>query len=272
MKKLPIYQVDAFAETVFKGNPAAVVPLEQEWLTDDLMQNIAAENNLAETAYIIKRKDHYDIRWFTPAAEVDLCGHATLASAHVVLSMFEQKAKQVVFNSHRSGILTVTKKEEEKLELDFPTDTLSKTDLPEALIQGLGVVPAEVFKGKTDYMLVFETQEQIEALKPNYNWVARVDARGVIVTAPANEEGIDFVSRFFAPQVGVNEDPVTGSAHTSLVPYWAGRLDKKKLIGHQISPRGGLVHCQHNGERVKLAGKSALYLKGDILLENLVND
>ena len=195
MKKLPIYQVDAFAETVFKGNPAAVVLLEKEWLTDGLMQQISAENNLAETAYIIKRDGHYDIRWFTPAVEVDLCGHATLASAHVILNVVDKQAKEVIFKSDRSGTLTVTK-DKEKLVLDFPTDTLNRVDLPEALIQELGVVPAEIFKGKTDYMLVFDTQEQVEALKPNFNWVAKVDARGVIVTAPGKEKGIDFVSRF----------------------------------------------------------------------------
>lgn len=267
MKKLPIYQVDAFAESVFKGNPAAVVPLEKEWLSDELMQNIAAENNLAETAYIIKRKDYYDIRWFTPSTEVDLCGHATLASAHVILYLLEQKNKKVVFQSHRSGKLTVTQTNNQ-LELDFPSDVLEQTDLPEALIQGLGVVPAEVWKGKTDYMLVFDDQAQIEALQPNFNWVARVEARGIIVTAPAKDDKVDFVSRFFAPQSGVDEDPVTGSAHTSLVPYWAKRLGKKTLVGHQISRRGGMVYCKHQGERVKLAGKSSLYLKGDILLED----
>ncbi|EAY29667.1 PhzF family phenazine biosynthesis protein [Microscilla marina] len=267
MKKLPIYQVDAFADAVFKGNPAAVVTLEKDWLSDELLQNIAAENNLAETAYIIKRKDHYDIRWFTPATEVDLCGHATLASAHVILNLLEQKNKQVVFQSHRSGTLTVTQNKEQ-LELDFPTDVLEKTDLPEALIQGFGVVPTEIWKGKTDYMLVFDTQDQVEALQPNFHWVARVEARGIIVTAPAKDTSIDFVSRFFAPQSGIDEDPVTGSAHTSLVPYWAKRLNKTTLVAHQVSPRGGIVHCQHQGERVKLAGKSSLYLEGNILLED----
>lgn len=267
MKKLPIYQVDAFADTVFQGNPAAIIPLESDWLADDLMQKIAAENNLAETAYIIKRTDYYDIRWFTPAVEVDLCGHATLASAHVVLNLFEQKAQQVRFNSHRSGSLQVTKNQDH-LILDFPTDTFTKTDLPEALIQGLGVVPNETFKGKTDYMLVFDHQEQIESLQPNFNWIAKVKARGVIVTAPAKDKTVDFVSRFFAPQSGINEDPVTGSAHTTLVPYWSERLGKKELVAHQISPRGGTIQCQHKGERVELGGKSALYLKGEILLED----
>ncbi len=267
MKKLPIYQVDAFTDQVFKGNPAAIVPLKEDWLPDNLMQQIAAENNLAETAYIIQRDGHYDIRWFTPAVEVDLCGHATLASAHIVLNMFHVKAKQVKFQSQRSGLLTVTK-EKDRLVLDFPTDTLTRTDLPEALIQGLGVLPVETYKGKTDYMLVFENQAQIERLQPNFNWVAKVDARGIIVTAPSQDDHIDFVSRFFAPQSGINEDPVTGSAHTTLVPYWAEKLEKADLVGHQISPRGGTLYCKHLGDRVKLAGQSALYLKGEILLED----
>ncbi|HAS39625.1 MAG TPA: isomerase [Microscillaceae bacterium] len=267
MKKLPIYQVDAFADTVFKGNPAAIVPLKEDWLPDELMQKIAAENNLAETAYIIQRDGHYDIRWFTPAVEVDLCGHATLASAHIVLNMFHVKAKQVKFHSQRSGVLTVTK-DKDQLILDFPTDTLTRVDLPEALVQGLGIVPVETYKGKTDYMLVFENQEQIEKLEPNFNWIAKVDARGIIVTAPGKDKEIDFVSRFFAPQSGINEDPVTGSAHTTLVPYWAEKLDKTDLTGHQISPRGGTLYCKYLGDRVKLGGKSALYLKGEILLED----
>lgn len=267
MKKLPIYQVDAFADSVFKGNPAAIVPLKEEWLADELMQKIAAENNLAETAYIIQRDGSYDIRWFTPAVEVDLCGHATLASAHIVLNMFHVKAKQVKFNSLRSGTLTVTK-DKDQLVLDFPTDTLSPTDLPEALVQGLNTVPVETYKGKTDYMLVFENQEQIESLSPNFNWIAKVEARGIIVTAPGRDKDIDFVSRFFAPQSGINEDPVTGSAHTTLVPYWSEKLGKKDLLGHQISDRGGILYCQHKGDRVKLGGKTALYLKGEIMLED----
>ncbi len=260
-----IYQLDAFTDQLFTGNPAAVVPLT-DWLSDVLMQRIAQENNLAETAFYVKTAEgNYHIRWFTPTVEVDLCGHATLATAYVVFFLEDKpEADNITFDS-RSGPLRVCR-QGEQLILDFPVDTYQKVPVqPPALLTSLGEKPLEVYKGKTDYMLVYETQNQIENLDPDFREMSTVPARGVMVTAPGND--VDFVSRFFGPQSGIDEDPVTGSAHTTLVPYWAERLGKTELTARQISPRGGYLTCKLNGNRVDIAGQVKLYLTGEIVVE-----
>ncbi len=258
--KLKIYQVDAFADKVFSGNPAAVCPLN-EWLPDTVMQNIALENNLAETAFYVKEGDQYQIRWFTPTVEVDLCGHATLASAHVLFNHENHQGNEITFHSHRSGVLNVSKNND-LLTLDFPTDTIHKIDWPEANHSGFNLVPREAYQGKTDYMLVFDYEESIKNIVPNYAVISTWKVRGVIVTARGNE--VDFVSRFFAPQSGVNEDPVTGSAHTTLIPYWSDKLGKTELSAIQLSARKGYLHCRHLGNRVHISGKAKTFLIGDI--------
>lgn len=260
--QLSIYQVDAFADKLFGGNPAAVVPLE-EWISDELMQAIAAENNLAETAFFVPTENGFHIRWFTPTVEVDLCGHATIATAYVIYYLQQYPHDILNFDS-RSGILSVSKKIGGWLELNFPTDTLQKVaTIPPALLEALeGIKPLEIWKGKTDYMAVLEDETQVQELKPNLSVLATVPARGLIVTAKSDR--VDFVSRFFAPQSGVPEDPVTGSAHTTLTPYWSERLGKTEMTALQISSRGGLLQLKLDGERVYIAGQAKLYLSGTI--------
>ena len=259
--KQKMYQVDAFAEKVFEGNPAAVCILEK-WPEDNWMQRIAMENNLAETAFLVPNGNRYEIRWFTPELEVDLCGHATLASAYVLFEQTGYPGTKIDFYSPRSGLLSVEKSDEGLLVLDFPADQMEKVDAFADLNQAIGKEPVESWKGKTDYMLVYSSQEDIENIKPNFLMLNEVNARGVIVTAPGRE--VDFVSRFFAPQSGVNEDHVTGSAHTSLTPYWSDKLGKEKLSARQISPRGGNLFCQYEPPRVKIGGSAVLYLTGEI--------
>jgi PhzF family phenazine biosynthesis protein len=257
--KLKIYQLDAFTDKIFGGNPAAVVPLT-EWISDDLMQKIALENNLAETAFYVLEGDKYHIRWFTPTVEVDLCGHATLATAYQIFH-YENYQNSVIEFTSRSGILKV-EKQGDLLELDFPVDKLTPSETPKALIESLGATPKETIKGFTDYMLVFESEAQIKAFEPDFRKMAEVDCRGVIVTAKGDE--VDFVSRFFGPNSGGDEDPVTGSAHTSLTPYWAKIFGKTEFKARQISARGGELACTLVGDRVKIAGKVAPYLEGKI--------
>jgi PhzF family phenazine biosynthesis protein len=259
--ELKVYQVDAFASQVFKGNPAAVCPLT-EWLPDSVMQNIAMENNLSETAFYVKEKEGFRIRWFTPAVEVDLCGHATLATAFVLFNHEGHSENKIVFNS-RSGLLTVTKSGNQ-LTLDFPTDTLTAVDALIELEEGLGVKSKATFKGKTDYLVVLENEAQIQQLQPDFKKIAQVKARGVIVTAPG--ERVDFVSRFFGPQSGVDEDPVTGSAHTTLTPYWASVLNKNEFTARQLSARGGELTCHLKGNRVEISGEARLFLKGTLYI------
>jgi PhzF family phenazine biosynthesis protein len=256
--KLSLFQADAFASSLFKGNPAAVVPLAQ-WLPDLTMQQIAAENNLSETAFFIVEDSNYHIRWFTPKAEVNLCGHATLATAHVLFNELNYQGDILLFNS-RSGILTVRKRED-KLQLDFPADVVQPTELSPVFAEALGMAPLAAFKGRTDYLLLFESQDAIRDIKPNFHLLKQTDARGVMVTAAGKE--VDFVSRFFAPRVGVDEDPVTGSAHTSLVPFWAKRLHKTELTAHQLSERGGQLWCTLLGDRVLIGGGAITYLRGE---------
>lgn len=261
--KLAIYQVDAFADEVFRGNPAAICPLER-WLDDGLMQQIAAENNLAETAFFVKDREKYGIRWFTPETEVDLCGHATLASAHIILQYFDPTAHKVNFHSPRSGPLGVEKKGDGLLVLDFPADPPVEVKQIQEIEEAMGKAPLKTLKGKTDYLIIYQNQQEIEALSPNFFLLDKVDARGVIASAPGKE--VDFVSRFFAPQSGIPEDPVTGSAHTTMIPYWAGRLGKNKLSARQLSKRGGSLECELVGERVKIGGTAVTYLAGEIFL------
>lgn len=258
--RLKIYQIDAFSNHVFGGNPAAVCVLEK-WISETLMQQIAAENNLAETAFIVKKDNLYEIRWFTPKVEVDLCGHATLASAHVLFNYYEKKKSKLNFHSHLSGALSVTKNVE-LLTLDFPSDIIKPIETPKIIIEALGKTPIESYKGKTDFMFVFENQETIEGFKPHFQLLEQVGGRGVIVTAKGNE--VDFVSRFFGPQVGINEDPVTGSAHTTLIPYWSNVLNKTTLTALQLSERKGTLFCEFKGKRVKIAGNAVTYLIGEI--------
>lgn len=261
--KLSIYQVDAFTSRLFAGNPAAVCPLDN-WLDDHLMQNIAQENNLAETAFFVKRESHYEIRWFTPTVEVDLCGHATLASAYVLFEEQGVRSDEIRFWSHRSGDLSVSRTGE-LLALNFPKDELQILHDLHVDEYGIFSHPVESFRGKTDILLVYENEEVVRLMQPDLGKLKHWNARGVIVTAPGVH--VDFVSRFFAPQSGVDEDPVTGSAHTTLVPYWSGRLKKSALTARQISQRGGDLYCRDLGSRVEIAGNCRLYLKGDIYID-----
>lgn len=256
-----IFIVDAFANEQFTGNPAAVCPLK-EWLPDAVMQKIAAENNQAETAFFVERGSIFEIRWFTPTVEVDLCGHATLAAAHVLFKHMKYTSDTLSFFSLRSGNLKVTKLADQ-LILDFPSDIYQEVSLTEELTDCFTIKPVEAYKGKTDYMLVFETEAEISQIKVDLNKIAQLKARGVIITAKGEE--VDFVSRFFAPQSGINEDPVTGSAHTTLTPYWATKLKKTNLAAIQLSERKGYLQCKYFGDRVEISGKAITYLQGEIV-------
>jgi len=259
--KIPIYQVDAFTDHLFGGNPAAVCPLVN-WLPDDLMQNIANENNLAETAFFISENGHFHIRWFTPVVEVALCGHATLASGHVLYEHLNFTGQEIRFRS-RSGWLNV-KKEAESITLDFPSDPIVPAIAPDELIHSLGITPLETYHGKTDWMFVTDNQKTVEHLNPDFGLLAKIPGRGVIVTAKG--DNVDFVSRFFAPQSGVPEDPVTGSAHTTLAPFWGKRLGKQELKAMQVSRRQGHLLCRLNGDRVEISGNAHTYLVGEVTL------
>jgi PhzF family phenazine biosynthesis protein len=258
---LRLYQVDAFTDRLFGGNPAAVCPLES-WLPDTVMQQIAAENNLAETAFYVRAGSGFHIRWFTPTVEVDLCGHATLAAAYVVFT-FDNHQGEIVEFASKSGPLTV-RREADLLVLDFPADRVEPVAVPQLLIDALGREPIETYKGKTDYLVVYGAEEHVAGLQPDLADLAMVPARGIIVTAPGRQ--VDFVSRFFAPQVGVPEDPVTGSAHTTLTPYWSARLGKSELTAMQLSKRQGRLSCRLAGSRVEIAGRAVPYLQGTITI------
>jgi PhzF family phenazine biosynthesis protein len=257
--KLEIYQVDAFTNKVFGGNPAAICPLEN-WLDAELMQKIALENNLSETAYFVKKDDCYEICWFTPTYEIDLCGHATLASAYVIFEILKLETDKIKFVSHKSGELFVEKKGD-LLVLDFPSRPVQKAEAPIGLIEAIGKQPKEIFKAR-DYFMVYENEQEVLDISPDFTALLKIDAHGFIVTAKGDSS--DFVSRFFAPEVGVFEDPVTGSAHCNLIPFWAERLGKTELFGRQISARGGELFCELKGDRVKIGGRAVLYLKGEI--------
>ncbi len=260
MKTLPLFQIDAFARRPLGGNPAAVCVLD-EWPADALLQAIAAENNLSETAFFVARGDRFALRWFTPVTEVDLCGHATLAAAWLILTRLQPARSRVLFDT-RSGTLTVEDRDE-SLRMHLPALDTDPCAIPEALPEGLGCNPREVRAGM-DYLVVLDSERQIRALAPDFRVLAKLDRRGVIVTAPGDE--VDFVSRFFAPLVGIDEDPVTGSAHCALAPYWAARLGTGTLTARQLSRRGGELHCEVRDRRVTLQGQCALYLEGKIHL------
>lgn len=259
MKKHDIYQVDAFASDVFCGNPAAVIPLES-WIPDDVLQNIAIENNLSETAFFVPDGAKFHLRWFTPGGEVDLCGHATLGTAHVLLDVMNHDQNMVHFTS-RSGDLYVHKKPI-GLMMDFPIWPREKATADETLIDALGKEPAEFYKGH-DHMAVFENPSDIRLLKPDFRLLKERGGRGLIVTAPGDDDN-DFISRAFFPNLNIDEDPVTGSAHCMLAPYWSERLGQKSLKAHQASARGGDLLCEINDDRVEITGQAALYMKGEI--------
>lgn len=259
--KIPIYQVDAFTSELFGGNPAAVCLLKN-WLDDELLQKIAAENNLSETSFIVEKNGKFEIRWFTPDVEIDLCGHATLAAAFVMFNYFYKTADTIAFQS-KSGILRV-KRCGELLTLDFPSRRPEKTDYNEDLVKALGKKPVDILKSR-DYLVVYETEEDITDLKPDFHELSKINTLGVIVTAKGRN--VDFVSRFFAPAVGINEDPVTGSAHSTLIPYWAEKLGKDVLTAQQLSSRGGELFCEDKIERVLISGKVVRYLEGYIHIE-----
>ncbi|HYW02459.1 MAG TPA: PhzF family phenazine biosynthesis protein [Gammaproteobacteria bacterium] len=261
MDTLQIYQIDAFAARPFRGNPAAVCPLDR-WPGDELMQAIAAENNLSETAFLVPRGTDFGLRWFTPTREVDLCGHATLASAWVVLHRLQPGRDRVTFHT-RSGALAVEAAADGLLRMDFPELAMQPCEVPPGLSAALGCRPREVLAGM-DYMAVLESERQVRELAPDLRALAGLDRRGLIVTAPG--ERADFVSRFFAPGAGIDEDPVTGSAHCALAPFWAGRLGRAGLEGQQVSARGGTVLCTVGSGRVTLAGRCAFFLQGEIRL------
>jgi PhzF family phenazine biosynthesis protein len=259
--EIKLYQIDTFTNEIFKGNAAAICPLDN-WISDDLMLRIASENNLSETGFFVKENKGYHIRWFTPTVEVDLCGHATLAAAYVLYNYLNYKAENVVFQS-RSGNLSV-RKSDDYFVLNFPSDKISNVDLTDELTSPFDIKPIDAFKGKTDYMLIFENEDIISKMTPDLSFLAKIRARGIIVTAKGNES--DFVSRFFAPQSGINEDPVTGSAHTTLTPFWSDFLNKTELIAKQLSQRGGILKCSNLGERVEISGQATTYLTGSIRL------
>lgn len=259
--ELPIYQVDAFASRIFAGNPAAVCPLE-DWPSDATMQAIAAENNLSETAFFVKTGDgSFDLRWFTPAVEVDLCGHATLGSAFVIANYLDPTLSEIRFQS-RSGPLTVTR-DGDVFTLDFPARRPQRVADDAELAAALGAAPAELWRDR-NAMAVFATEAEVAALAPDMAALATFDAGGVIATAPGAD--CDFVSRYFAPRAGIPEDPVTGSAHCELAPYWAARLDRGRMSARQISARGGELTVALRGERVLISGRVAPYLQGRILV------
>jgi len=259
--QIPIYQIDAFTSRVFSGNPAAVCPLK-EWLDDSVMQSIATENNLSETAFFVKEESGYCIRWFTPVREVDLCGHATLASGFVFFKHINPDSNKVEFHS-KSGLLSVTR-DKEFLSLDFPAQPPKPCTAPKVLVEGLKKEPAEVLCSE-DFLVVYPSEKDIVALRPDFSKLSELGLRGVIATAKGDK--VDFVSRFFAPTYGINEDPVTGSAHCELTPFWADRLQKDELHALQLSKRGGELFCRMAGDRVIISGRAVEYMKGNITLE-----
>ncbi len=259
--KIPIYQADAFTNTLFGGNPAAVCPL-QNWLPDEQLQQIAAENNLSETAYLVRQNDEYEIRWFTPSTEVKLCGHATLAAAHILFTELGHAGNSIGFHS-KSGLLKVNRSGHDKLVLDFPANAPEpKPDIPAGIFEGLGIDVAPVFSTSFDYMVILPSQKAVEALQPDFKLLAQIPCRGIIATAKGDDA--DFVSRCFYPQSGIDEDPVTGSAHTIMVPYWAQQLNKNQLSAIQLSKRKGYLDCELSGDRVLMTGQAVTYLKGEI--------
>ncbi len=260
--RIPIYQVDAFVRDnrVFTGNPAAVCPLH-EWLDRDTMQKIAAENNLSETAFFVKKGEVFELKWFTPKIEVDLCGHATLASGYVIFNFLDYQEKEIRFST-MSGELRVAR-QQDLITLDFPTSKPFPVQSFPLLGKALGKEPLEIWKSR-DYLVLYDSEADIPAIAPDFELLGEVDSLGTIVTAKGDR--VDFVSRFFAPKAGINEDPVTGSAHTTLIPFWSERLNKKELHALQLSLRGGELFCEYCGPRVNISGRAVTYMKGEIEL------
>lgn len=259
--RIPLYQVDAFTTRLFSGNPAAVCPLS-EWLPEATMQAIAAENNLAETAFFVPQGEGYLLRWFTPTVEVELCGHATLASGYVVTRILAPERSSVIFDTLKAGLLEVTR-EGNLLAMDFPVWPPEEKPADPRVLAALGARPIESYVARGRTLAVYDRAEDVAALRPDFAAMRRVDGADAIATAPGRD-GVDFVSRYFAPNYGVDEDPVTGSAHCVLTPYWAARLGKEQLTARQISARGGELTCTLRGDRVTIAGHAVLYLEGAI--------
>ena len=259
--ELSIYQIDAFSSELFKGNPAAVCPLD-EWLPDELMQSIAEENNLSETAFFVPKDDGYHIRWFTPTSEVDLCGHATLAAAYVLFHFLGHRKDQIAFDS-RSGNLAVSR-DNDWLTMDFPAQPPVACDVSDHVIKAFDVMPVECLQAE-DLIVVFEREADVEMAKPDFSQLMQLDLRGVAITAPSKHW--DFVVRFFAPKYGIPEDPVTGSAYTQLAPYWASKMGAKRFRARQVSPRGGELTCEMVDDRVYISGRAVKYLEGNITID-----
>jgi PhzF family phenazine biosynthesis protein len=259
---IPIFQVDAFTDRPFAGNPAAVCvlpgPREDRW-----MQQVAREMNLSETAFLVRQEDGFQLRWFTPAVEVDLCGHATLASAHALWQEGYLRPEEPARFHSRSGLLTA-RRAGEWIEMDFPATRGAAAEAPPGLAEALGVTPKYVGKSRFDYLLEVDSESTLRALRPDFALLETLPVRGVIVTSVASSPGFDFVSRFFAPSAGINEDPVTGSAHCCLGPFWRGRLNKEEFLAYQASPRGGVVRVRVAGERVLLGGQAVTVLRGEL--------
>ncbi len=260
--ELTIFQVDAFAEALFAGNPAAVVPLK-EWLPDHVLQNIAMENNLSETAFFIPEEKGFHLRWFTPTREVNLCGHGTLATAHILFNHLGFDGEQIEFRT-RSGKLSVSRLHH-LLFLDFPVSDIKNIPTPQKLTSGLGLRPLEVFTGGEYLMAIYKNESEIKKIHPDFPVLQKLPFNGIIATSQGNSA--DFVSRFFAPVMGIDEDPVTGSAHTLLIPYWSRILVKNSMVAHQISKRGGILHCELLPDRVKIGGKAVTYMSGTVMLD-----
>ena len=258
---MTIYQVDAFTNKVFKGNPAAVVPLNI-WISDEIMQNIASENNLSETVFFVEIDGSFDIRWFTPTCEIDLCGHATLAAAHIIFSELNYTDNKIEFNS-KSGKLIV-EKNKDWYTLNFPSEKFEKIEAPSILKEALNVPIINTYKGKWKLMVELETKSIVENLEPDFNLLSQLESKGIIVTSKG--EKADFVSRFFAPKLGINEDPVTGSAHSLLIPFWSEKLNKTKLKAFQLSKRTGYLKCKYLNDRVEMSGQAITYLKGQLTI------
>jgi len=259
--EISLYQIDAFASKLFEGNPAAVCPLD-EWLPDEIMQSIAKENNLSETAFFVPKGNGFHIRWFTPASEVDLCGHATLATAHVLFNILDYKRDKIEFDS-KSGILTVTK-DNDRIVMDFPAQPPVLCDIPKEIVAAFDIEPVECLKSE-DFIVVFEREIDIESANPDFEQLKKLDLRGVIITAKSTR--YDFIARFFAPKYGIPEDPVTGSAYTQLAPYWASKIGSKRFSVKQVSSRGGELTCEIVDDRVLISGKAIKYLEVKIEIE-----
>lgn len=260
--KLDVYQVDAFAESLFTGNPASVIPF-YEWPSDDLMQKIAMENNQSETAFFVPKGEYFELRWFTPEFEIDLCGHATMAAAHVIYEHMDYSDPAVVFVT-KSGRLFVDREREGIYTMDFPAWPPRELQVTERVAQSIGVRPEALYANDRDMMAVIDSEKELRAIKPDMRLINELDCVCLIVTAKGEEH--DFVSRVFCPGAGIPEDPVTGSAHCALVPYWAERLNRDTLKAYQVSRRGGALSCKLAGDRIRLSGKAMTYMRGVISL------